>query len=70
MKLQLSNSTVQDLFLLTHHLTHSSCSWQTQCTMTKLCHVMSRISNNVHRQRLVVVEYVHCTCKIEAVSII
>ena len=39
------------------------------CVSTcQLCHVVSRVSNNVHR--LVVIEYAHCTCKLEAVSII
>ena len=61
-------STVQDLFLLTRHLAHGSCSWLTQWTMTKLCRIVSRVSNNVNR--LLVVEYAHCTCKTEAVSII
>ena len=56
-------STVQDLFLLTHRLAHGSCSWPTQWTVTKPCRIVSRV-------RLLVVEYAHCTCKIEAVSII
>ena len=30
---QLSNSTVEDLFLVTRRLAHSSCSWPTQWTM-------------------------------------
>ena len=36
--------------------------------MTKLCRVVSRVSNNVYR--LLVVEYADCKCKIEVVSII
>ena len=61
-------STVQDLFLLTRCLAHGSCSWPSQWTITKLCRIMSHGNNNIYK--LLVVEYAHCTCKIETVSII
>ena len=59
------------LLTCTCHLAHGSCSLLTQWTMTKLwpnCFVLCVISNNVHR--LVILENTHCTCKIEATSIL
>ena len=49
---ELSNSTVQGLFL--HTCCLAVASWLTQWTMTKLCRVVSHVSNNVYRLLVVI----------------
>ena len=68
---RLSIALYKTCFCLSRRLAHCSCSWPIQWTMTKLwwsCVVSWAVSSNVHT--LVVIEYAHCKCKIEAVSII